>query len=196
MLPPRARATLLGLLLALAACPRPPPPPDPDAGASAAGLDGGADAGVADAGVDAGPASDPDAGVPYQVHLWIGTDGGLEEARLPLGAAAQVEPTSRLVLEVWPRPEDARVRLFDAADQVLDSDDSASALDGGWRYQLTLPDPLKGGRTYTLVLDAEQGPGLVDARGRPLDDLRLGLQVRGEPGPDPASSPKGKKKRR
>ena len=197
--PRRPPLPLLGLLLSLAACPRSAPPADadagpPDAGALQAALDAGPDA---DAGLDGGAAAPPDAGEPYAVRLWVGTDAGLVELTLATLAPTELEPTSRLVLEVWPRPGDPRIRLFDAADQVLDSDDAAAALDGGLRYQLTLPEPLRAGRGYTLQLDAEQGSTLLDARGRPLDDLRLGLQVRGEPGPDPAAPhQRAKKKRR
>lgn len=184
----------LGLLLGLAACPRPAPPAPPaDAGAPAASAteDGGADGGTPAPSADAGE----DAGVPYQVRLWADQpDAGLLELALDGGAALALEPTARLALELRPGPADLRVRLLDTADQALDSDDAVLPLDGGVRYQLALLEPLRPGRTYTLSLDAEQGTALLDPRGRPLDDVRLLLQVRGEAASDAAPRPRRKRK--
>jgi hypothetical protein len=97
------------------------------------------------------------------------------------------------VLEISPRPADLRVRLFDANDLVLESNDVATELDGGLRYELQLLEPLRAGRAYLLVLDAEQGPALLDPRGRPLEDVRLGILVRGDPA---AEAPAGAKRRK
>jgi hypothetical protein len=184
---------LLALVLLASGCTRGPLAPTQQLDAALATADASAPA--LDAGLDAGGA-DEDAGAPYQLQLWLRGDGGLLPVALDGGLAALVDPTGGLVLEVSPRPMDARVRLFDAADLVVDSDDTATALDGGWRYALSLLEPLRAGRSYTLVLDAEQGPGLVDARGRALDDVRLGIQVRGDAAPDGASPAKRKRKAR
>jgi hypothetical protein len=178
------RVRQLGAILIIAAsCTRGAPPAD---GVAEAGQDAG---GVTR---DAGSVPAADAGLAFQVLLWTSLDGG-GLTPVALGVrSAPIDPVSRLVVEVRPAPADARLRLLDGSDQVVESNDVLAAFDGGLRYELGLLEPLRPGRSYTLLLDAELAAGLEDARGRPLEDVRLGLLVRGESPsvPAPAKRPR------
>jgi hypothetical protein len=179
---PLATGLLLALAMGSLGCPRPPPAQGPDAGSFEAGP---VDAGPVDAGSQSPGDRDggaEDAGSPgLEVLLWVAVDGGLEPVPLTTGASPVLEVTRQLFLEVRPQPTGLRIRLFDPADQVVESDDVSAATDGGVRYQLGLLEALRPGRAYTLVLDAEHGGDLTDGRGRAMDDVRIVLQVRGEP---------------
>lgn len=152
--------------------------------------------------VDAGAAeaSVVDAGPPAPLHLEFTvkarSDGG-EEALTFIDGAAELEPVTKLSLATPARLKDYRVRLFDWADQAVVSDDAAELTDAGLEYRIELPQPLKTGRRYSLVIDAEFAPQLADEAGRHYDDVRLSLKIRGEIQPDnkPAKKP-GKKPKR
>jgi hypothetical protein len=90
-----------------------------------------------------------------------------------------------------------RVRVFDEVDRALVSDDTAESLDGGFRYQIDLPEPLRTGHRYVLSIDAETGNDVEDAWGRHHPEWRRNFQVEGErqrPAPPPPQP--GKKRRR
>ena len=167
----------------ITACPSSKPPPADDAGV--AGTNTQEDAGTAP-----GPG-------PATFSLQYGLpDGRLdtlalvgEEEGRPL-----IEPTSTLELRSSLALRNYRVRIFDEAERALVSDDAAEETPEGLVYRITLPTPLKTGHRYTLVVDAQTGTSLVDARGREVPDLRAGFQILGDkekPAPPPA-----KKKRR
>ncbi len=179
------------LVLLVAACPSRTSLPDAgDVGPADAAI--GNDAGAPDAGAD--DAGTPDASVAFFVALFAEVDGG---ALLPVDlvqSSATIDAVQTLQVQTSVDVRDYRVRLFDWAEQIVPSDDVAS-LDAGLTYRIGLLQPLRPGRTYSLVIDADLGPTMVDATGRPLDDVRLSINVRGEIQPEPgARLPKRKKK--
>ncbi|MEW5737404.1 MAG: hypothetical protein AB1938_00675 [Myxococcota bacterium] len=151
------------------------------------------DAGRSDAGgqvLDAGPP----APLRLEFAVSVGSDGGEEPVSFVDGAA-EIDPVSVLVLTTPVRLSDYRVRLFDWADQVVVSDDSAAPGDAGVVYRIALPQPLKTGRRYSLVVDAERAPEISDEAGRHYDDVRLSLKIRGEIQPDTPAKKPGKKRK-
>lgn len=141
------------------------------------GLD---DSGIADRGPSDAPTvllSIPSAG---------SLDGGARALRLsgtdvtatPRGAAAPVEVPVLPILELTiSEPlEDFRVRLLDAQEALVPSDDTATPIpDGGWRYLLKPVRLLTAGRTYFVVVDAQHGARVRDVNGREYEDLRSEL---------------------
>ena len=91
---------------------------------------------------------------------------------------------------------DYRIRVIDSADQVVPSDDIATELDGGLTYVIAFAQPLRQGKTYALTLEAQAGPQLTDWAGKPWDDVRLSLKVRGQVEPEPGVKLSKKKKKR
>lgn len=134
---------------------------------------------------DAGPARD--GALAFQV--WV--------AGAPVvivGGVVEVDSLSELTLLSPVALADCRVRLFDSADRVLPSDDTAELTAEGLRYHLRLMEPLTPGRRYTLVVDAQVGPRVLDEAGRSYEDLTLALQVR--PRPAPATPEQAPRRRR
>ena len=91
---------------------------------------------------------------------------------------------------------DYRIRVIDSADQVVPSDDIATELDGGLTYVIAFTQPLRPGKTYALTLEAQAGPQLTDWTGKPWDDVRLSLKVRGQVEPEPGVKLNKKKRKR
>jgi hypothetical protein len=180
----------VAVLVLLTACPsRSPKSTEVDAGLADAAIE--VDAGAGDAGVDAGAL---DASVAFAVALFVETDGGMLDPVDLVQSAATIDVAQVIQVQTSVDLRDYRVRLFDWAEQIVPSDDVATR-DGGLSYRIGLLQPLRPGRTYTLVIDADLGPTMVDPNGRPLDDVRLSLSVRGEIQPEPgARVPKRKKK--
>ncbi|MBU8894751.1 hypothetical protein DRW03_26780 [Corallococcus sp. H22C18031201] len=175
-------ATCCGLALVLAGCPSKTPAP---------GLDGGVAASVVDAGI-----APPVAVFSLQYQS---PDAGLATIPLALDEKPLVEPTSVLELRSSVPLRNYRVRLFDESDRAVVSDDRATESETGLEYRIGLPEPLKTGFSYTLVVDAQTGSSLTDAQGHDIDDLRAQFQVAGEkekpkPSPAPAKSKAKKKK--
>lgn len=146
-----------------------------------------------------------DAGIPAPTELSLsvtGTipDGGVVELPLKPEARPEVAQVQQLqILSNLPL-RDYRIRLFDEADRAMVSDDTAeNDPDGGVSlYRISLPEPLKTGYGYALVLDAQTGAQLTDVYGRNHPDLRLEFKIAGErekPTP-PVRHTKSKRRRR
>lgn len=176
-------AVAVTVLVVLSGCPTEKPVEVPDAAPPPV-----IDAGVAEV-VDAGPP----APLRLEFAVTARTDGG--EDVLTFGeAATEIDPALGFTLTTPVRLKDYRVRLFDWNDQVVPSDDTAELADGGLTYRIELPEPLKTGRKYSLLVDAELAPEIDDEAGRHYDDVRLELKVRGDVVPDrPAKKSKKKK---
>jgi len=171
-------------LAGLCGCPSERPSETPDAATAAI-----VDAGVVAELVDAGPPA------PLRLEFVVTgrVDGG--ESVLAFGEdATEVDALTGLSLATPVRLKDYRVRLFDWADQVVPSDDSAEVSDAGLLYRIDLLQPLKSGRRYSLVVDAEFAPEIDDEAGHHYDDVRLGLKVRCEVQPDKPAKKPGKKR--
>jgi hypothetical protein len=137
-----------------------------------AGLPQGA---AVDAGVpDAGPAE-----LAFNVHVAF-ADGGEGELPVEPGSRPAIDPPVSLELNASAVLRNYRVRLFDEGDRVVPSDDQAEQADGGTRYRIRFVDPLKPGRRYALVIDAQSGQAFSDAFGREHPDVRVGFVTSGE----------------
>jgi hypothetical protein len=155
-----------------------------------------------DAGADAGASAEALAVDAVDAAVSAPVGPGLEAA-LPDGGffvvsvSEPVELPSRLVVRLPVRLRDGRLRLMDWQDKVVPSDDTLSS--DGLTYEIVPLEPLKSGRSYTVLLDAEVGGAVTDESGATLDDWALTFTVAGELEPDPApaktASP-GKPKRR
>lgn len=124
-------------------------------------------------------------------------DDGLTEVSLAPDEEPVIEPTNRLELRTSQPLKNYRVRLFDEADRAMVSDDEVEETDAGLVYRIHLPQPLKSGFKYVLVVDAQTGAGFTDDLGRDVSELRQRLQIAGEKEkPAPPPKPASKKKRR
>lgn len=176
------RAAVAVMVLVLSGCPAEKPVEVPDAAPPPV-----IDAGVVEV-VDAGPP----APLRLEFAVTARTDGG--EALLTLSDETEIDSALGFTLTTPVRLKDYRVRLFDWNDQAVPSDDTAELADGGLTYRIELPEPLKTGRRYSLLVDAELAPEISDELGRTYDDVRLNLKVRGDIVPDkPAKKSKKKK---
>jgi hypothetical protein len=123
-------------------------------------------------------------------------DAGLAEISLAPDEKPLIEATSSLELRSSLGLRNYRVRLFDEAERAMVSDDDVEESDAGLVYRINLPQPLRTGFEYTLVVDAQTGSAFTDTLGRDVEELRTTFQVAGEkekPAPPPAPA---KKKRR
>jgi hypothetical protein len=143
---------------------------------------------VVDAGAPVPPAELPPAELGVDLEVWF-PDGGI--ATFKPGAQQTIEQAQKLSL-LLPWLTDYRVRAFDGADKVLPSDDEANATDAGIAYVIKLAEPLKRGREYRVVVDAQTGPGVVDDTGRRYLDSEWSFKIEGPAEPEPAQKP-GKK---
>lgn len=114
-----------------------------------------------------------------QVRL-VQLDGGTTVIPLEGGEQPEIEPVSALEVTSNLPLRNYRVRLFDEVDRAMVSDDVAEETDGGIRYQIALPSPLKTGHKYTVVLDPQTGPEFTDAQGRAYAEKRVTMKVAGE----------------
>lgn len=123
-------------------------------------------------------------------------DAGLAEISLAPDEKPLIEATSVLELRSTHALRNYRVRLFDEAERAMVSDDDVEESESGLVYRINLPQPLKTGFEYTLVVDAQTGSAFTDTLGREVEELRTTFQVAGEkekPAPPP---PPARKKRK
>jgi hypothetical protein len=122
------------------------------------------DAGVADSGaivlVDAGPPA------PAEV-----VDAG--PPQLDVELPDEMDPVQQLDVRIPLIIKDYRLRVFDDADKVVPSDDTAHEADGGIDYSIAFTEPLKAGRKYRLTIE----PQLNDGEFKELDRT---FKIRGE----------------
>ncbi len=162
------------LCAALLACPKPPPPaPVLDAGS--------VDAGVAERAAE----------LEVRVTALL-VDGGTVAVDFAGSERPVIDPARGLRVETNLLLRNYRVRVFDEVDRAMVSDDRADEREDGVQYEISFAEPLKSGHKYAIVLDAQTGATMTDARGSLWPEVRLNLQVSGEKEkPAPA-----KKKRR
>jgi hypothetical protein len=149
------------------------------------------DAGAAE--VDAGPPI-IDAGPPPPSSLEPTVlasfrDGGSS----PVTAKSEIDAATALTISLPIKLKDFRIRLLDFREQIVTSDDELMA--DGRTYVITLPEPLKTGRGYSLVLDAELGPIVTDDSGGTWNDWELAFRIAGDVQPEPGAVKKPKKKK-
>ena len=172
------RSVWLGLLVVLLGCPEKPKPPPEIV--------------VIDAGpieIDAGPPVDAGPPLPSSLEPTVIAafrDGGTS----PVTAKSEIDQASSLSIALPIKLKDFRIRLLDFRDQVVVSDDELAA--DGRSYVITLAEPLKTGRSYTLVLDAELGPVVTDDSGGTWNDWELDFRIAGEVQPEPGAAKKAK----
>lgn len=147
------------------------------------------DAGEPDAGiVDAGPP------LPLTLEPTV-TATARDAGTIELRTGGETDDVTALTVSIPVKLKDFRVRLMDWRDQIVPSDDELMA--DGKTYVITLSEPLKTGRSYTLKLDAELGPVVTDDSGSIWNDWELGFRISGDVQPEPGATNKksGKKKR-
>ncbi|WP_342373873.1 hypothetical protein NVS55_20780 [Myxococcus stipitatus] len=127
---------------------------------------------------------------------YLATEAGFTEVPLEPGEKPLIEQTSTLELRTSQGLRNYRVRLFDEAERAMVSDDTAEESDSGLVYVIKLPQPLKTGFQYTLVVDAQTGTSFTDTLGRDVDELRVTFQVAGEKEKPAPPAPASKKKKR
>lgn len=120
-------------------------------------------------------------------------DAGVEA--IPVGGSEKpsIDPTQRLELGTTMGLRNFRIRLFDEADRAMISQDSVEEDPAGLRYQIALPQPLKLGHRYALVLDAQTGASVLDTEGRMVPDQRFEFAIAGVK--EKAAPPVAKSKR-
>lgn len=112
------------------------------------------------------------------------------------GERPEIPPAQALVVESNLALQNYRVRVFDEADRAMVSDDVAESADAGIRYRIEFPEPLKTGHRYSVIVDAQTGPELLDAFGRSHQDVRLEFRIAGEKAkPEPPQPPKRRRRR-
>jgi hypothetical protein len=153
-------------VLLLAGCPAPKAVPDAGSPLDASVAVVVSDAGAAAEVVDAGP---PLAAALELVVTATSRDGGLEVVDEELDAVK--------ALNVWipAALSDYRLRVFDEADRVVPSDDTAKDVDGGIDYAIAFVEPLKAGKTYRLTIESQQAAALEGYR-----DAERVMRVRGQ----------------
>ena len=107
---------------------------------------------------------------------------------------AEIDAATTLTVSLPIVLKDFRIRLLDWREQIVVSDDEL--LSDGKTYVITLPEPLKTGRGYTLTLDAELGPVVTDDSGGTWNDWELAFRIAGDVQPEPSAKKPGKKKKR
>ncbi len=172
------RAWCLGVVL-LAGCPKPPVIESADA--SVPEFDAGVDAGVETRPVVLG----------FAIVLETVDAGSMTG----LDAGSTIEPLRAITLTFPSALDDARFRVMDWTDSVVPSDDE-STVDGGLTYRIVFVQPLKTGRSYSLLIDAETKDTFADERGHPSDELRIPFRILGELQFEPGATAKKKKKRK
>lgn len=172
---PSMRRALIGSVLLLMACPSKPT---------------AVDAGLPDAGpievVDAGPPA-PVVLVPTITATFV--DGGSGEIKTD----GEVDQPKSLTIALPAGLSDFRLRVLDWRDQVVASDDEL--LSDGKTYLITFVEPLKTGRSYQVLIDAELGPVVTTEAGATVDDFELRFRVAGDVVPDPPAPGSKKRKR-
>jgi hypothetical protein len=122
------------------------------------------------------------------------TAGLVDGGTIELASKAQIDAPKTLTIAMPAKLRDFRFRLVDWRDQVVTSDDEL--LSDGRTYVITLPEPLKTGRHYTLSLDAELGAVVTAESGQTIPDWDLDFSVAGDVVPEPGSLKKPKHKKR
>src|SRR5215813_12929874 len=126
------KSGLWGVALMAVGCPRQQPPV--------------VDAGPPMAVVDAGPV------VPLAIDLEVAlSDGGTERHALLGLETPLVSPGQHLVVESNRPLHNARIRILDEADRVLESDDAPEETATALRYRVELLRPLESGHKYAVL---------------------------------------------
>ena len=175
------RSAIWGLLLVLAACPSEVQKPiELDAGPPLVEV------------IDAGPV---DAGPPIPSSLEPTVAAGFPDGgSVAVTAKAEIEPATSLTVSLPIKLKDFRIRLIDFREQIVTSDDELLA--DGRTYLINLPEPLKTGRGYTVVLDSELGPIVTDETGGTWNDWELAFRIAGDVQPEPGAKKKPPKKKK
>ena len=151
------------------------------------------DAGVAMIEIDAGSPIDAGPPVPSSLEPTVVVafpDGGSS----PVTASSTIDAAIALTVSLPIKLKDFRIRLIDFREQVVASDDEL--MPDGRTYVIALPEPLKTGRGYTLVLDAELGPIVTDDSGGTWNDWELAFRIAGDVQPEPNAKKNLKRKKK
>lgn len=143
-----------------------------------------------DAGVDAGMDSGSEA-LGFAIELETIDAGSIAG----LDAGTTIEPVRAITLTFPSALDDVRFRVMDWNDAVVPSDDE-STVDGGLTYRIVFVQPLKTGRSYSLLIDAETKDTFADERGHQYDELRIPFRISGDVQSEPGAPAKKKKRKK
>ena len=168
------------------------PPPLPELTIALQFAPSAADAGMI--GTDAGVAASADAGAAQTGAA----DGGVAMQTIELrpGERPAIAPVQNLTILVNRGLKNARLRILDEVDRVVPSDENLHVRATEIRDQVHFQEPLIAGHKYVLVLDAENGPDILDERGQPILGQRLEFATSGQRPPPVKKAPPAKKRRR
>jgi len=120
------------------------------------------------------------------------SSGAISELRLQPEAEFEIEPSQRIEVLANQPLVDFRVRLMDAQERVLPSDEEIVSDAHGTSVNIQLLSPLKPANSLILLVDSQLAH-LSNNQGDTYDDFRISLKVRGEPEkPAPPPPPKTK----
>jgi hypothetical protein len=109
------------------------------------------------------------------------SSGTLSELQLKPEAEFEMEPAQRIEVLANQKLVDLRVRLMDAQERVLPSDEEMVSEAHGTSVNIQLLSPLKPANTLILLADSQLGHSISNEHGDTYDDFRVSLKVRGEP---------------
>jgi hypothetical protein len=114
-------------------------------------------------------------------------------------AEFEMEPAQKIEIVANQKLADFRVRLMDAQERVLPSDDEMLSDANGTVVTIQPLSPLKAANSLILLMDGQLGSEISNARGDYYEAFRATLKVRGEPEKPapkpPKKNPKAPKKK-
>jgi len=109
------------------------------------------------------------------------SSGAISELSLASEAEFEIEPAQRIEVLANQPLADFRVRLMDAQERVLPSDEEISLDANGTLVNIQLLSPLKPANSLVLLVDSQLAPRISNQQADTYDDFRVSLKVRGEP---------------
>ena len=122
------------------------------------------------------------------------SSGVVSELQLQPEAEFEIEPAQRVEVLANQRLADFRVRLMDAQERVLPSDETIVFEDEATRVNIQLLLPLKPANSLVLLVDGQRAPLMSNFQADTYEDFRATLKVRGEPEKPAAKSAAPSKK--
>ena len=132
------------------------------------------------------PRQKPELSFSLRVHE---LSGAVSELLLKPEAEFEIEPAQRIEVVANQKLADFRVRLMDAQERVLPSDEEIFFAAHATTVNIQLLSPLKPANSLVLLVDSQLSHKISNTHGDNYDDFRASFKVRGEP-EKPAEKPK------
>jgi hypothetical protein len=124
------------------------------------------------------------------------SSGAVSELLLKPEAEFEIEPSQRLEVIANQRLADFRVRLMDAQERVLPSDEEMLFDTDATTVKIQLLSALKPANSLVLLIDSQLSHKISNTQGDTYDDFRVSFRVRGEPEKlEPRPKPKAPSKK-